>query len=729
MFSERSEWIWLDDEPIFDRYAEFRCAFPAGQDTKLLISAEGRYAVYVNGNYLPSGQYPDFPAAKAVQTCGLNGLTRPGGNELRIEVWYPGEDTSTARKETPGVRFEVLADGVTAAASGEDTDARPIAQYETGADAAMITGQMGRGFSRRFRPDAEWKKAVRTGKKAVCVPRPILELAEKPCPGAVLVSQGAFRLSGGANAAERMQSAGLFWKSARAMASLPPCEGSLPDRIAFPSEDGTRFACAEGDGIYLVFDLGRLYEGCLTLDLTCPAPAMIDIGFGEHLADMRVRTSIDGRNFAVECTASPERGRFIHRFSRFGARYLMLMIYSPEAVIREVTLLPSEYPVSEEAHMLLGDRLHDRIAEVSRRTLTACMHEHYEDCPWREQALYAFDARNQMLAGYYAFGEFTFPRENLRLMALSQNPDGLLELCAPARVPITIPSFSLAFILSLEEYGRYSGDTAFLVEMLPVCENILNWFYPRVTKDGFVRRAAEKRYWNFYEWQPMLDGQTGTAALDGAFEGCLQVFLILALKRMRAVRAMLGLPASDAEEETLGALTRSLEAFRFDDRSGYAAFITSDGRKLCDSELMESLTLYAGVCAPDLTAPVTLRLKDGACETPVTLSYSLFKYEALLLDESLTGFVFDEIARRWGDMLFKGATTFWEVDEGEYAFARAGSLCHGWSAIPYYLYGAYVLGVRPKAPGVWAKTERRKAPFAAEARFRTPDGPLRVKTE
>lgn len=36
------------------------------------------------------------------------------------------------------------------------------------------------------------------------------------------------------------------------------------------------------------------------------------------------------------------------------------------------------------------------------------MHEHYEDYPWREQALYAFDSRNQALYGYYAFGNYDF---------------------------------------------------------------------------------------------------------------------------------------------------------------------------------------------------------------------------------------------------------------------------------------------------------------------------------
>ena len=42
----------------------------------------------------------------------------------------------------------------------------------------------------------------------------------------------------------------------------------------------------------------------------------------------------------------------------------------------------------------------------------------------------------------------------------------------------------------------------------------------------------------------------------------------------------------------------------------------------------------------------------------------------------------------WSAMLDAGATSFWEVSEGWKAFGGAGSLCHGWSAVPVYFYGA-----------------------------------------
>lgn len=40
-------------------------------------------------------------------------------------------------------------------------------------------------------------------------------------------------------------------------------------------------------------------------------------------------------------------------------------------------------------------------------------------------------------------------------------------------------------------------------------------------------------------------------------------------------------------------------------------------------------------------------------------------------------------------MLKRGADTFWETDKGADDFSRAGSLCHGWSAVPVYMFGKY----------------------------------------
>jgi hypothetical protein len=69
-----------------------------------------------------------------------------------------------------------------------------------------------------------------------------------------------------------------------------------------------------------------------------------------------------------------------------------------------------------------------------------------------------------------------------------------------------------------------------------------------------------------------------------------------------------------------------------------------------------------------------------------------FKYDALLkIDEKKYGnYVLSDIEKKFGDMLKKGATSFWETIKGEADFDGAGSLCHGWSGLPIYYYDKLV---------------------------------------
>lgn len=715
MFGESSRWIWVDRQDTPNRYAEFETEFEGmqGADVQLLISVEGQYAAYVNGQRVPSLQHSDFPFAKEVQSPKVGQWVKEGTNRLLIRCWFPGEDTSVTRKEVPGLRFELTQNGKVIAVSDETVNAREMSEYRQ-ENVPNITGQLGRAFVHRKAAENVWGKAVCVEKETQCVPRRIAELRVEECQKTTLVSQGTFVYTDGEDVGQKMQYAGLFWKDAQKM-----CGRTKPQ---FPSEEGVHFESAHGEGMYLLLDMEQLFEGYLTLDITCPEDTQIDMAFGEHVEDLRVRSSIGGRCFGITYTAGPERQAFTHWFRRLGARYLQLFIHGHEVTVYAAGICPAYYPVDEKPYLHIADPLHNRIAEVSRQTLVACMHDHYEDCPWREQALYAFDSRNQMLAGYYAFGEFIFPRENIRLLSHSQREDGLLELCAPARISITIPSFSMAFITELEEYCRYSGDLAFAREILPTCERIVDAFVPYV-HDGLIWRLKDPKYWNFYEWQDLLDGHHGFEG-DTA-EGPLQLFVLLGLQRLGSIRNMLGLEPREVETRMYAELLAGMEKYWNAEEGAYASFLVKGEQKQY-AELVQALALYTNICPEERRADLRKRLMNKEF-VPITLSYSLFKYEALLQDESYTEPVFREVVQRWGNMLYHGATTFWEVDEGAEAFQRAGSLCHAWSAIPLYLYGAYGLGIRPETPGRW-QTHKAYAPLAMQGVLGTPQGYYAVST-
>ena len=703
LFDPVSSWIWMEGAAEVNCYLQFRTGFTAtGEGPAVLhLSAEGHYAVYVDGNYLPSTQYPDYPHRKSVQSIPMP----VGSHTLEIQVWYPGVDTSVIRKEQPGLRFELWQGDALLICSGPDTAVRPLAGYRSG-PVPNITGQLGMGFSWSNEPEKTWQKAVSVDKPCQLVPRPIPELTVHEMRPARLYSQGVFT----AHDSGLQQFAALSFRQRDQLTDKP--EDDLVDG------NGVRFVSDEADGIYLVLDLGAETVGYLDIDAVCPQPTRVDIGFGEHLDDLRVRTDVGGRHFTVGWEAGPQRKSFVHRFLRLGCRYLQLHFYGHDVTLYHAGLRKVEYPLRGNSVFKSSDSLMDKIYEVSKHTLRCSMHEHYEDCPWREQALYAMDSRNQMLSGYYAFGEFTQPRESLRTLALSLREDGLLELCAPARVSVDIPSFSLIFITALEEYCRYSGDLEFGREMLSVAKTILRTFHDRF-RDG--RMYALPGYWNFYEWRPGLSGNSEPPV---SAESPLQLFYLLALQRMEKLCAYLNLETPGLAEET-HKVTAGLEDFWSEEEGAYASFIRY-GEKSHYAQLVQALALYTGACPENRRDELCRKLLNEKL-VPVSLAYSIFKYEALLQQSrSFAEEVFRQIADRWGSMLYRGATTFWETDEGAADFARAGSLCHGWSGIPAYLFGAYILSVRPEQPGLWKAVEEEPCMYYAQGNLLTPQGEMTV---
>jgi len=321
------------------------------------------------------------------------------------------------------------------------------------------------------------------------------------------------------------------------------------------------------------------------------------------------------------------------------------------------------------------------------------MHEHYEDCPWREQALYTMDSRNQMLCGYYAFGETRFPRASLALIAHSIRDDDLLELCSPAEVPITIPSFSAVFLVQLEEYLDYSGDADFVCEILPVCERIAGEFLRRAENDkGLLKCYGERQYWNFYEWQSGLAGTIfGTVSEEErTYDAPLNAFVSLALRSLAKICG--ALRHNEKEKYYRDAyikLNKAINEVFFDESRGCYASFMKDGKLSHYSELTNSLIVCAGAVPDGRLVPV-LETIAGCNLLPVTLSHSIFKYDALMQKpEKYKQFVLDNIAELWGKMLYSGATSFWETIAGEADFGNAGSLCHAWSAVPIYIYFKY----------------------------------------
>ena len=628
------KWIWQNNCLQADEHAEFIARFTCAQadkvnGVKLYISADTDFGVYVNGKLADFGQYPDYPHYKTYEEIDLTPFVQAGENLLALQVWHYGESTSTYCKGQAGVLFSVM--GKTQlCVSGADVLSRLSKTYASHVN-KVITGQM--GFSYTYNAEKE----------------------------------DGWQMGGGEDFAPSVAYERAIPTRKRPISRLQtnaPITGKL-----IKTEKGR----------YLL-DFGAETVGVFALRFVAEKAQNIHICYGEHIVDGWVRDKIGTRDFSIDYFAKAGQNEYFGYFRRLGLRYAEVRV-DGEIKELEMQIFPRIYPLQTVDCVCTDKSLRD-IYEVCRKTLTLCLHDHYEDCPWREQAMYVMDSRNQMLCGYYAFKEYAFPRACLRLMAEGLRADGLMPICFPADVDLTIPSFSLHYFTAVREYGDYSGDWTLAKEVFPVLERILNTYLSRMDKQGVVPTFEGAQYWNFYEWADGLAPEIGEA-IDSRPDAVLNGLLSLALQDMAYICEKLGVTndyAAQAER-----LNKAIHSLFYDKtQKGYTMYALKGG---C-SELGNGLAVLCGAAKGTIAKEICAMLASDNAWTKVTLSMKCFKYDALLkVDGAYKEYIVQDIRKIYGDMLATGATSVWETELGEKDFEGAGSLCHGWSALPvYYLW-------------------------------------------
>lgn len=685
--------IWLRQPARADEFAEFRIPLTCPADAacpRLTISADSDYNLFFGDRLLAFGQYADYPQEKVYDEVELHDLPRGEKIELRLIVWYYGIQTQTYLKGEAGVIFEITAQAsngtvLLLAASSEKTPSRLCPAYRSHIE-HVISGQLGLNYhadAEAAMHDAAYpfaeSRAVE-GFPSRFFPRPIQKLELCPTVSGRLLQMGAFTYGIRTGYASKDMQAAALCQRPIAPAKLPTRQlGKTP--LMLHEEDGQ---------VYFILDLGREEVGFLSFDLEVPFVCDIEIGYGEHLDDGRCRTSV--RNFAVTYRAHAGRNRFLGSFRRFGCRYLQFFVHADTVTVHDAGICPTVYPLTPKVYRS-GNLLRDTIYEVCQHTLQCCMHEHYEDCPWREQALYTMDSRNQMLCGYYAFGETQFARACLHLIGHGMRSDGLLSLCYPAGMDFPIPAFSTVYFIQMWEYIEHSGDTTLAAEYEGLLCRLMQTFLDKMQPDGLIENFyGEGGYWNFYEWSDSMSGKFNEQ--DRAIEAPLNAFLSLALQALGRILRAIGKEAiADDYEARVTPLNHAIRArFYREDTGLFASFDQRAQNKY--SVLTNALCLLCGAAeGVDKTNLLKILAANGPADTglcviPNTLSMNSFRFDALLREdrERYAPVILNELDRDYLHMLRHGATTFWETILGAEDFHEAGSLCHGWSALPIYYY-------------------------------------------
>lgn len=677
--------------------AVFRVPFtaPSPGDGRLQISVGGFYAVELNGMpVVEHAHLPDTPPQRYCDTILLKGI-RGGANELTLKLYVVGFDTFQVLSGQPGFAFALTAPGI------EVTSAAPmqwrLSARDRSAGVGLMTMQVGPTFEYDARVEENaWRDLPTTAvsiRKYAYESRPVAMPQTMAAIPWRIVDQGV--LDGSVATDDYRNQMDMT-----AMYSVPSGLFYI-DGVSPSAQDAAVDPRHFKDGFYFVVDLGREEAGLLDLAFEADPGTIVDVGHGEHRASGRVRTKLYGYRFVGRVHAGAGETVFVRWQRRMAGRYLQLHVRGAKthftlkrATVRPVMREMVERPVP---HYLSSRQ--QQIWNTAVRTLHLCMHEHYEDCPWREQALYANDARNQILCGRFAFAEDgAFAATSLELLARGCREDGWLEMCMPARIGFTIPSFTFSWNLAVRDHWNLYHDRAFIEKVAPVVKKVLDTRLAEL-KDGLLPCPDDaQRYWPFYDWAPGLDGCPRLPKGTVRFDAPLNLLLISSLEADAPLLEMLGDTVTADRWRAAAAALRKRVVARFWNPQArqletYAGAFDAAALRLRPGqghELVQALGLLADCIPADARISVADRLSADSDWIATTLSQSLHKYEALIGVGPVYGRrAMAQMDALWGRMLDAGATSFWEMKDGWKDFDGAGSLCHGWSAVPVYFYARY----------------------------------------
>ena len=437
---------------------------------------------------------------------------------------------------------------------------------------------------------------------------------------------------------------------------------------------------------YIVLDFGREVTGYPRIRLSTEGKGIIDLGYSELLLDGKVDPSHGEMNYADRYFVRPGVQEW-EAFEKRAFRYMQIDFrkLTHPLTVESIGLNFSTYPVQWRGSFACSDQRLADIWRIGAYTVQLNMEDAYTDCPWRERTQWWGDARVEAITNYYVFGDPWLARQGIKQIGQSQLPDGRVRSFWPGGEYEVIPSFCLAWIMSIWDYYLFTGDETLPVEIFPKVKKLIDWMESFKDCRGLL---SEVPGWMFIEWANLELYGTVTA-FNSMYYKALQDAANLAVvagdedaSRFYKCRA---------EEVKAGINSRLYDP----DRGLYPDF-WSDKHNCYSAKVSQTtngVVAAYGIPSRERAQSILLKTLDPEADVVKTGTFFAFYYLLALFHNCLIREALEYIRTNWGKMLDWGATTFWEH------WHATGSLCHGWASGPTPHLSAYILGVEPTQPG------------------------------
>ena len=381
-----------------------------------------------------------------------------------------------------------------------------------------------------------------------------------------------------------------------------------------------------------------------------------------------------------DCATASKAFRYVYVEPEDGSTYddlLMDYEYAP-------------HDLSHSGSFQCSDEELNRIWDTAAYTMDLTTREFFMDGIKRDRWTWSGDAIQSYLMNYYLRFDSECVKRTIRQLR-GKDP-------VTAHIN-TIMDYTFYWFKSILDYYQYTGDVAFVREMWPRMETMMDYVLSRTNDDGMAEGQPDD--WIFVDWVDFPMHKRGILCFE-------QILLMKSMETMAVCAKLLGINKSDYRIRSEVLRNKIKQTFWSYEQKAYQHAIEDGKMNRQITKFPNMFAILYGLAYEEERREIMQSVMLNPDVDPITTPYMRFYELETLCIAGMQEQVLKEMKTYWGGMLREGATSFWEKyvpsETGTQHLAMYGrpygkSLCHAWGASPIYLVGKYFLGVQPTKPG------------------------------
>ena len=463
---------------------------------------------------------------------------------------------------------------------------------------------------------------------------------------------------------------------------------------------------------YIIYDFSRLTVGYTELEYNaeCDTEAVLNFDFSETITDFEhdpsnqwihvIQSLIIKQNLKLDETLSFNPRRRAFRFIKIE------FDKNAQIELHGISVKPCLFPAEKHGWFTCSDNELNKMWEIGKYTLHVNKQQEYESCPRNEMEFFSGDGYIDALIDLYAFGEEKLLNTSLNLVF----PEACIGLTHTADFNKSRHQWDYYAwrIVCVYTHYKITGDIDFVKKQFATSEKALQWQLNRMGKNNLIFQPP-----CFISSYTYTLGQVDWACSPSRLgeKPYLNALLYKSLTSMSEMAAAIGeIDKSNTWSNIASQVKKAINDKLWSEENqcymdSMDDYISQDGNIIpvlfgvTDERKTKAIfnTLKQHLWTP-YGATILNKYVPHTRGGNTTISPLMCAYEAE------TRFVNNDadnalelIRRCWGNMLKKGANTFWEFSPNNDK-DWWDAVCHAWSAGCTYLLSAYVLGIRMTKP-------------------------------